>query len=103
MLDDRVWMIRSAALRGLILIKPANPTRLQEKALLDTLRDKALVVRRELGEWYGEPVARWTSAEDPWLVDLVGGRYMNLMLMIGSTTMDILGASEGAQAAGKKL
>ena len=37
------------------------------------------------------------------LVDLVGGRYMNLMLMIGSTTMDILGASEGAQAAGKKL
>lgn len=31
-----------------------------------------LVVRRELGEWYGEPVARWPSAEDPWLVDLVG-------------------------------
>jgi HEAT repeat protein len=50
MLDDRSWMLRSAALRGLMLLRPENPTRLQEKSLLDTLRDKALVVRREAVE-----------------------------------------------------
>lgn len=46
-LDDRSWMLRSAALRGLTLLKPEKSTPLQDKALVGALQDKALVVRRE--------------------------------------------------------
>lgn len=45
-LEDHSWMLRSAALRGLTLLKQKG-TPLQDKALVAALQDKALVVRRE--------------------------------------------------------
>lgn len=47
MLEDRSWMIRSAALRSLMLLHPEERTPIQDHALLSALRDRALVVRRE--------------------------------------------------------
>ena len=31
-----------------------------------------LTIKRGASQWYGEPVVRWPSNEDPWLVSLVG-------------------------------